>query len=435
MKNIFTILLVLLSIQLYCQNNTYKIITSDLENFWTAYDLIHSTKDTTKHAEILKEYFLEKGSQGLISLKSVRNYSDEEYLYAIRNYPKFWNSIRPNTDKSKLLVKDLETGIGLLKDIYPELKPSEIYFAMGVFRTPGTTLNSSILIGAEMAMGDEKVDLTEFSPEFQNQFAGYYKANPIDNIVLLNIHEFVHTQQKPMVHNLLSLTLYEGIAEFVSVKALGVQSSTPAIQFGKENIEEVRNKFEYDLFRPNTINNWLWNDSNNYFKIRDLGYFVGYEMAERYFNSQTDKKKAIKKLIELDYSNEVEIENFVDQTKFLSVPLNELFSEYDKNRPSIIATTPDLNGLSNVDSSVQSITLHFSEPMNKETRGFELGPLGEKAILYVQNVIGYSEDGKSFTFEVKMEKGKRYQIHPSNRFISAKGYPLKYHLIDFETAN
>ena len=87
-----------------------------------------------------------------------------------------------------------------------------------------------------------------------------------------------------------------------------------------------------------------------------------------------------------------------------------------------------------VDYQLKKITLNFSTAMNKETRGFDFGPLGENNVLKVQNVIGFSEDGKSFTFEVELEPNKQYQSLVTNRFVSLSGIPLKPFLIDFKTA-
>jgi hypothetical protein len=71
--------------------------------------------------------------------------------------------------------------------------------------------------------------------------------------------------------------------------------------------------------------------------------------------------------------------------------------------------------------------------MDKESRGFDYGPLGEEGVLRVQKVIGYSEDGTSFSFEVSLEPNKHYQSMVTNRFVSVNGTPLKPFLIDFKT--
>ena len=72
--------------------------------------------------------------------------------------------------------------------------------------------------------------------------------------------------------------------------------------------------------------------------------------------------------------------------------------------------------------------------MDKNHRGFDYGPLGESNVLRVKSVIGFSEDGKSFTFEVELKPNQRYQSLVASTFRSIEGNPLKPFLIDFQTA-
>lgn len=55
--------------------------------------------------------------------------------------------------------------------------------------------------------------------------------------------------------------------------------------------------------------------------------------------------------------------------------------------------------------------------------------------LRVKNVVGFSEDGKSFTFEVELKPNQRYQSLVTNRFRTINGISLKTFLIDITTAN
>jgi hypothetical protein len=96
--------------------------------------------------------------------------------------------------------------------------------------------------------------------------------------VLLNIHEAVHTQQGPFGSNLLAVALQEGVAEFVSVLAIGRPSAVPAVAFGEGNAVVVRERFAPEMFSPHW-NGWLYNNTSNTFGVRDLGYYVGYAIA------------------------------------------------------------------------------------------------------------------------------------------------------------
>lgn len=72
--------------------------------------------------------------------------------------------------------------------------------------------------------------------------------------------------------------------------------------------------------------------------------------------------------------------------------------------------------------------------MNINTRGFDYGPTGEKNVLMIQRVIGFSENKKSFNFEVNLEPNRQYQSVVTERFRNAAGIPLKAYLINFKTS-
>lgn len=425
MKHQFSILLILL---LYNAFGQQKIITDDIDHFWEAYDKISHTKDSAAQYKYLDDLYISRASAGLESLMRVRRYTAKTYVDAINNYPLFWNSIRQNTFKSKALGKEISAGIEKLKRIYPDLKPSTIYFAIGVFRTNGTVDGNKVLIGSEMALSDKSVNTQEL-PEHPKEFNRLY--TPINEIELLCAHEYVHTQQKPFVDNLLSYCLYEGIAEFVSTTALGKKSNTPAVAYGKENSAKVRAKFEEDVFIPARTFNWLWSE-NTIFGYRDLGYAVGFQIAEKYYSRAKNKKKAIKDLIELDYGNEAQVEQLVDRSAYLSRPLSGIFEEFEKSRPFVTGVGPFENGSTRADPKTTTVTITFSQPMDANSRGFDYGPLGEDNVLSVREVIGFSDDRKSFSYKVQLEPKKRYQCLVTNRF-TANGIPLKPYLIDITT--
>lgn len=425
MKHPLSILFILLLCNAFGQQ---KIITADIDHFWEAYDKISQAKDSAAQYKYLNDLYISKASAGLESLMRVRRYTAKTYVDAINNYPMFWNSIRQNTFKSKTLGTEINAAVEKLRKIYPDLKPSTIYFAIGVFRTNGTIDGNKILIGSEMALSDKSVNTQEL-PEHPKEFNRLY--TPIDDIELLCTHEYVHTQQKPFVDNLLSYCLYEGIAEFVSTTAIGKKSNIPAVAYGKENYAKVRDKFEEDVFVPARTFNWLWSEST-VFGYRDLGYAVGFQVAEKYYNRAKDKKKAVKDLVELDYSNETQVEQLLDRSGYLSEPLSAIFEEFEKSRPFVTGLGPFENGSTNADPETTTVTIHFSQPMDANSRGFDYGPLGENHVLRVREVIGFSEDRKSFSYKVQLESKKRYQCLVTNHF-TANGIPLKPYLIDITT--
>jgi hypothetical protein len=411
--------------------NKIQFITTDIDNFWFAYEKINSTKDSVLQLKLLKELYIDKGTQGLKNLIEARNYTDVEFIDWITKYPIFWNTLKPKTLFRNDVIPKIESNIEKLKNVYKDLKYYPIYFSVGAFRTNGTILNNSVLLGAEMTLADSLTIITEF-PLWRQAY--YKEYNPRNYLPFLCTHEYVHTQQKEMVFNLLSQCLYEGVAEFITCKATDTKSFLPAIEYGKKNLKKVVDKFTFDMFTQHRNDNWLWGENRNDLKIRDLGYFIGYEICERYYNLSSNKQKAIKDLIELDYTNEKEVERIIEMTKLLPKTIDNLYKDFQNRRPTVVSISQFKNGSKKVNPNLQKITINFSQSLLKGPTSVDYGPLGKKYFpkISIEN-RKFSEDGKSWTIEVELEPNKRYQILIQNNFQLADGVGLKEFLIDFTT--
>lgn len=431
MKFFFLILSFSFTTMSFAQKFEQKFVSTDIDNFWKAYDKILSAKDSVSQYTFLKELYLDNATPGLKSIIEVRNYKEKDFVDMIKKYPRFWSSVKPNTLKVKNLYPAINSDITKLKKAYPDLKPATIYFTVGAFRTNGTIQGDRILIGSELSLADRNTVIDEL-PDWRKPF--YKTQNPIKEIALLCTHEYVHTQQKELVENLLTMCLYEGVAEFISCKVTRKKSASPAIAFGKANQKMVVDKFVSDLFTMKNNYNWLWGENRNELKMRDLGYYIGYEIGERYYNQSADKQKAIKELIELDYSNEKEVERIVDRADLLPETLEVLYNDYEKQRPQVVSLSPFENGSQTVKAGTVQISINFSEEMDINFRGFDFGPLGEEHIYKFRKLIGWSNNNKTITIEVEIEPDKKYQALVTNSFMSKNGKALKPFLMEFRTS-
>ncbi|MCF6131690.1 DUF2268 domain-containing putative Zn-dependent protease [Flavobacterium wongokense] len=425
----FALLLSLTSLS-FAQGSKQVFVSTDIDNFWNAYDKIIAAKDSVSQYAFLRDLYLDKATPGLKGMIEVRHYSEIEFMDRITQHPKFWNSIRPNMLQVKNLYPEIAANIQKLQKAYPDLKPVPIYFSVGAFRAGGTAQEKKVLIGSELSLADKTTIIDEL-PAWRQPF--YKTQNPIKELPLLCTHEYIHTQQKELVQNLLSMCLYEGVAEFVSCKASGEKSNAPAIEFGKANRQIVVDQFVSDLFLMSNNNNWIWGENTNKFKVRDLGYYIGYEICERYYNLSKDKTKAIKELIELDYTDEKQVERIVDLTNLFPKSLEELYSDYERQRPAVTMLAPFENGNQNVKPGLTKITVHFSEPLLKHNTGLDFGPLGQDYCPKIKPFRYFSEDGKSWTFEADLQPNQHYQILISNNFRKENGVRLKPYLIEFKT--
>ncbi|HEY5772705.1 MAG TPA: DUF2268 domain-containing putative Zn-dependent protease, partial [Chitinophagaceae bacterium] len=396
-----------------------KVFTADIDNFWIAYDSIQSTKDSLKQIDFIQKLYIDKGTKGLKAFMAVRNYTAILWVQLIRLYPKFWNSIRPNTLTAKSYAPEIEKSITKFKELYPDLKEAKMYFTVGGLRSGGTTMNDLVLIGSEIATGNASTDVSEFSNKW---LEGVFKNQQANNIVPLNIHEYVHTQQKGDPDNLLGQAIKEGACDFITELVIGRLMQNNYIVYGREHETELKEQFKKEMFTSYS-SNWLYNGSNAT-TVADLGYFMGYTICKSYYNNSTDKKKAIKEIIELNFKNENDIERFLSNSKYYPEPLNkaELVKAFEAKEPYVIKLEPFANGDKEVDPTIKELKIVFSASMNKKGYSINNGSRG-KDYSPIIGVVGFSDDGSSFTLKIEMKPDHEYEfVITSISFKSAEGF-------------
>ncbi len=309
-------LLIVLSISTSSgQKHHHKVFTSDIDNFWQAYDSIQTTSDSLKQLYYIQTLYIDKGTEGLKDFMKARDYSAVLWVKLIHKLPKFWNSIRLNTLLVKDKAEEIEKSLEKLRLLYPSLKEAELYFTIGGLRSAGTTTKGRVLVGAEIATGNATTDVSEFPNKW---LEGIFKVQREDNIVPLNIHEYVHTQQRGKPKNLLGLSIKEGACDFITELVIGRLMQDSYTQYGRKHEPELKEKFKHDMFSTD-YSQWLYN-GNKTDAIADLGYFMGYTICKSYYNNAINKSEAVKDIIELNYSNSNSVERFLKLSGYYAKP-------------------------------------------------------------------------------------------------------------------
>jgi uncharacterized protein YjaZ len=140
------------------------------------------------------------------------------------------------------------------------------------------------------------------------------------------VHEFVHTQQRAAPFTLLQRSIYEGVAEFVAVEATRARSTVPAIAYERAHRDTVRAEFVRAIGSSSAVERWLSSDQGVPFGIRDMGYAVGYAIAEGYSQNATNRRDAIRTLIDLE-CEESYIKGILKIVRS-AVPMEELINEF-----------------------------------------------------------------------------------------------------------
>ena len=404
------------------------VSADDVPRFWQAYDQAVAAADSSVQVQLLDSLFIRRGTPGLAALMERRSLTPEAYREAITRYPRFWESVRRGTLRAEEYAGDIASGVRQLREVYPELRQAGVYFTIGTLLTPGMTLDDIVFIGSELALGDSAVVTEELPEPLRTNLRAYFDSRPADDVVFLNIHEYVHTQQGPFGDNLLAVALQEGVAEFVAALALDLPSPTPAVAFGKENESKVKGRFASEMFSPNW-NDWLYNDFSNQFGVRDLGYYVGYAIAERYVEGAEHPKEAVAALIELDYQDPEAVERVVEASGYFDAPLRDLRRDYMSSTPEVVDYRFG-TGAGPVPEGPAELEITFSKPMSDRFRGFDFGPLGESQVIRVTEIVGWSEDGRTLTVKVDLPARRPAQVLLTSQFRSVGGAALVPFLLE-----
>lgn len=298
------------------QHGSAQVVTADIENFWIAHDAIRSEADPARKQRLIQSLYIDRGTPGLHALMQARGYTAEQYVAAIDAWPRYWASVRPLTHRAFAATTGLEADLATLKRLYPALRPASITYAIGVLRTGGTTLDDKVLIGAELALGDDTVDVSELPQPLQTRLRTFYASQPFHNNGQNNIHEYIHTQQIEAGDTLAQYALREGVAELVAERVTGKKPDLPLYVYGPVHEAELKRQFQADR-RGNDYRDWLYNSSANRFGVSDLGYYVGYRIASAYYAAQPDKAKAIATLIELRYDDVAAVDEVILRSGYI----------------------------------------------------------------------------------------------------------------------
>lgn len=270
------------------------IETKDIDNFWIAFDKLKSATTQNDSIEIIQTNYIDQSTEYFKEFIRLRNFTAEEYVKLIGKYPKFWNSIRKETEKVKYRKAEIEKVLDIYEKTLPNFKRPNVCFAIGCLRTGGTVSDNLILIGTEISASTLETEKSELSPWLKSVIGTF------GDIVSMVSHETIHTQQKMgKLKNLVEFTINEGVADFLSEKIAGFNINKTSFAYGQKNDCILRQDFIKDFSKSKTdISNWLYNGSKSIDRPADLGYYIGYKIAEEYYNRSKDKTKAISILLD-----------------------------------------------------------------------------------------------------------------------------------------
>lgn len=275
--------------------NAAQIVTSDIDLFWKAFDKAKPENSLY----VFRDEYIRKGSSGLKEFTAYRIGSSCELVETIEARPKYYASLREPSLKAHSFKEPMRAAFRNLKNLYPDAVFPDVYLMIGRMNSGGTYTANALLIGVDM------YGITPTTPK--EELSDWHKQvlKPIDEIPYIVAHELIHYQQKyPKAdRSLLASAIGEGSADFIAELIAGKHINHHLHVFGDPRERELWSDFKRSM-AANDTSLWLYNGGKIKDRPADLGYYMGYKIAEAYYKNASDKKQAVKDILEIKDFNE-----------------------------------------------------------------------------------------------------------------------------------
>lgn len=270
--------------------NRASIVTSDIDLFWRVYEKLRTSE---KPAALLEDEYFRQGTPGLQDFIFARIHSGVDLWKVINGAPKYYGAIRPATLRIKDFTPRIRASFRKLKELYPASTFPDVYFLIGRMNSAGTTGSSGLLIGADMFGKDPSIPVDELD-EWHRTVVG-----SVSDIPTIVAHELIHYQQRSAGNTLLAAAVHEGSADFIGELISGEQMNQTARAYGLQHESELWTQFSHEMYGTDT-SHWMYEGKVVNGRPADLAYFVGYRIAQAYYDKAPDKKLAIEAILNFE---------------------------------------------------------------------------------------------------------------------------------------
>jgi hypothetical protein len=283
------------------------LVTADLPRFWAAFD-------QGTDAATLQARYLSPGTPELQRFLRSRIGSAERLSETVTRNRAYYASIRANTlsvatPSFEERLKAAFTKAKALDDgaVFP---PTALL--IGRMNAGGTTANDAILIGLELFTAAPDSPRDTFS-----DFEQAATKSATDLLVPLIAHEHVHVMQEvngfPFGKTLAEQCVAEGMADFIGEKTSGQLLGEPMYAWARAREAALWAEFKAEQDGTD-ISRWLYNQGKDPNRPGDLGYFIGYRIAQAYAKRVGDDAKAVQQLVRAKNLKQLIIDSGYDGT-------------------------------------------------------------------------------------------------------------------------
>jgi hypothetical protein len=270
-----------------------RLVVQDLDHFWRAYDLAKGAGDPK--AIYAREY-VDPASPELQGFFTTRIGTVDDLVETVESNRPYYDSIRPPTARVRELQPRLREVFHHLHDLLPDAVFPDVAFVVGRFQAAGISTPDGLVIAAELACSAPDSPVAGFPQNLRDNLKG------VDDLPYLVAHEVAHFQQHfGPDSSTLAAVLREGGAELVAELASGRVANPAIAAYGQAHEAELWRDFQADMGSTDEaiVTRWVWGGTPVGNRPRDLGYYVGYRITRAYYERQTDKRAALRALLDV----------------------------------------------------------------------------------------------------------------------------------------
>ncbi len=281
---------------------TARIVTDDLRRFWAAYDAGGREGDTMA----FQTRYLDSATAGLRDFQRARAVTAASLARMVTRDRAYFAALAPRLRRltaSDPIFAVVRANYARIERLYPQAIFPPLTLLIGRFSTGGTTGAAGLLIGMEFYGRDAIADASAPLDEL-HAFARTSQFSLARDFPALVAHEHAHVMQYAAGARagrrratLLERALIEGGADFVGELASGRASYADRYVVWQAREAEYWEAFQRAM-AGHDIRRWLYNQGDATPEWPgDLGYFMGYRIAQAFYAHAADKTAALRALI------------------------------------------------------------------------------------------------------------------------------------------
>lgn len=272
----------------------------DIDRFFISYGRFLDIGEPSAFAS-----YLEAGTTGLKDFEEHFGLTPENLSATVQKYPAFFSSIRGLKPTIQSQEDALDVMFENLQALFPGHALPEVYFLVGGLRAGGQAGDGNyVMVAAELYADMRGADLSDVSAKSR-------MFSPKD-IVHIVAHEAAHIIQEEIQGSARYLSIYtdeekgtliayslrEGAANLVAKLVSGNHINQEAEAYGMRHEAEL-----WQLFREQALDtelgDWFFYKPKEHPDWpRDLGYWIGYRMAQKCYESASDKSRMLVRILD-----------------------------------------------------------------------------------------------------------------------------------------